>query len=83
MQKGWPTEKVYLNLTKEETDTLTETLKTPKIIINRKFKLNNKTNELPKQENGVECILKYLKKEGNYVKSIVSIQNFRGHRFNI
>ena len=27
LRKGWSTEKVYINLTKEETDTLSETLK--------------------------------------------------------
>ena len=63
MQKGWSTEKVYINLTKEETDTLSETLQNPKIINSRKYKLNNKTIERPKQENEVECIVKYLKKE--------------------
>ena len=69
LQKGWSTEKVYINLTKEETDTLSETLKNPKIINNRKYKLNNKTIKPPKQENEVECIVKYLKKEGSFVKS--------------
>ena len=29
LQKGWSTEKVYINLTKEETDKLSETLKNP------------------------------------------------------
>ena len=48
LQKGWSIEKVYLNLTKEETDSVSETLKNLKIINNRKYKLNNKTIELPK-----------------------------------
>ena len=69
MQKGWSTEKVYINLTKEETETLSETLKNPKIINNRKYKLNNKTINAPKQENEVECIVKYLEKEDRFVKS--------------
>ena len=69
MQKGWSTEKVYINLTKGETDTLSETLKNPKIINNRKYKLNNKTIEPLRQENEVEYIVKYLKKEGRFVKS--------------
>ena len=50
LQKGWSTEKVYTNLVKEETDTLSKTLKTPPNN-NRKYKLNNKTNEPPKEEN--------------------------------
>ena len=37
LQKGWLTEKVYVNLTKEETNTLSETLKNPNIINNRKY----------------------------------------------
>ena len=37
LQKGWSTEKVCINLTKEETDTLPETLKNTKIINNRKY----------------------------------------------
>ena len=49
--------------TKEETNTLSETLKKPKIINNKKYKLNNKTTEPPKKENKVECIVKYLKKK--------------------
>ena len=49
--------------TKEETNTLSETLKKPKIISNKKYKLNNKTTEPPKKENKVECIVKYLKKK--------------------
>ena len=68
MQKGWSTEKVYINLTKEETETLSETLKNPKIINNRKYKLNNKTIKPPKQENEVECIIKYLEKEDRFAK---------------
>ena len=55
MQKGWSTEKVYIILTKEETET--------------KYELNNKTIKPPKQENDVECIVKYLKKEDSVVKS--------------
>ena len=66
LQEGWSIEKVYINLTKEETDTLSETLKNPKIINNREYKLNNKTIKLPKQENEVECIIKYLKKEDSF-----------------
>ena len=58
-----------INLTKEETETLSETLKNPKIINNRKYKLNNKTINAPKQENEVECIVKYLEKEDRFVKS--------------
>ena len=48
LQKEWSTEKVYINLIKEETDILSETLKNPKIINSRKYKLNNKTIEPPK-----------------------------------
>ena len=55
-KKGWSTEKVYINLTKEETDTLSETLENPKTISNRKYKLNNKTIKPPKQEDEVQCI---------------------------
>ena len=52
-QKGWSTEKLYVNLTKEETDTLSQTLQNPKIINNRSYKLNNKTIEPSKQDNEV------------------------------
>ena len=55
-KKGWSTEKVYINLTKEETDTLSEILENPKTISNRKYKLNNKTIKPPKQEDEVQCI---------------------------
>ena len=55
-KKGWSTEKVYINLTKEETDTLSETLENPKTISNRKYKLNNKTIKPPKQEDEAQCI---------------------------
>ena len=44
-------------------------MKNPKIINNRKYKLNNKTIKPTKQENEVECIVKYLKKEDSFVKS--------------
>ena len=63
--------------TKEETNTLSETLQKPKIINNKKYKLNNKTTEPPKKENKVECIVKYLKKKDSYgnlfTSTIVSI----------
>ena len=63
--------------TKEETNTLSETLKKTKIINNKKYKLNNETTEPPKKENKVECIVKYLKKKdsfGNlFTSTIVSI----------
>ena len=55
-KKGWSTEKVCINLTKEETDTLSETFENPKTISNRKYKLNNKTIKPPKQEDEVQCI---------------------------
>ena len=48
---------------------MSETLKHPKIINNSKYKLNNKTIKPQKQENEVECIVKYLKKEDSFVKS--------------
>ena len=48
---------------------MSETLKNPKIINNRKYKLNNRTIKRPKQENEVECIVKHLKKEDSFVKS--------------
>ena len=69
LKKVWPTEKVYINLTKKGTDTLSETLKNPKIINKKKYKLNNKTIESPEQENEDECIVKYLKKKDSFVKS--------------
>ena len=37
---------------------------------NRKYKLNNKTIEQPKQENEVECLVNYLKKEDSFVKTL-------------
>ena len=43
-------------------------MKNPKIINNRKYKLNNKTIKPPKQENEVECIIKYLEKEDRFAK---------------
>ena len=71
MQKGWSTEKVYIHLTKEETDSLSETLKSPKRINNRKCKLNNEAIKPQNQYNEVECIVKYLKKEDNFLKSFL------------
>ena len=38
LQKVWSTEKVYINLTKEGTNTLSEILKNSKIINSRKYK---------------------------------------------
>ena len=35
----------------------------------KRNKLNNKTVEPSKQDNEVECIVKYLKKEDSFVKS--------------
>ena len=43
-------------------------MRNPKIINNRKYKLNNKTIKPPKQENEVECIIKYLEKEDRFAK---------------
>ena len=54
LQKGWSNEKLYINLTKEENDTLSESLKTSKIIENRNYTLNNKTIEWMKTEKKVE-----------------------------
>lgn len=39
---------------------------TPKIIDNRKYKLNDKNIEQPKPEKNVECNVKHLKKEDSF-----------------
>ena len=86
MQKRSSTKILYINLTKEETNTLSEKLKSQKKkrkekIDNRKDKLNNKTIELLKPENEVECIAKYLEKEDSFVESFYLLINLQkiGH----
>ena len=68
LQLEWLNEKVHAKLTKEETETLSETLKNSKIINKRKYKLNNRTIKPPKQENEVECIVKHSKKRRQFCK---------------
>ena len=49
LNQGWSTEKIYVNLTESES-TLSETIKNPKVIDNRKYKQKKKSKDISVQK---------------------------------
>lgn len=69
LDKGLSTDKIYTNLANKTPTTVSETVKCPKVIANRKF--TNSASATTKTEfSEAESILKSLKTEGSLIKSV-------------
>ena len=69
LNQGWSTEKICVNLTENES-TLSETIKNPKVIDNRKYKQKEKSKNISGIQSEAEIIVNYLKEDDALVKSV-------------
>ncbi|XP_066926362.1 uncharacterized protein [Clytia hemisphaerica] len=67
------TEQIYVSLIDDEEDTLSETIRNPKVIENRKQKLKDKGAEKPK--TSAENLLNYIKRDDAFTKSFTLTQS--------
>ena len=68
LNQGWSTGKDYVNLTESES-TLSETIKYPNVIDNKKYKQKEKSKDISGNQSAAEIIVNYLKEDA-FAKSL-------------
>ena len=69
INNGKSTEQIYVELAEKDGETLSETIRNPKVFENRKYKINEKAVSENSGKTDAECIIQYIKKEGSFTKS--------------
>ena len=68
---GQSNDRIYVDLASKEKNSLSETVRDPKVISNRKYasKEKNQNGADVNKDTGAECIVRYIKRNDNYIKS--------------